>query len=69
MENETNIPNEEQAGRLQQPTVGGSALSDLAKVIRLLSDEQRLDLFGDYCKYCGRYDADSLSGCQCWNDE
>jgi hypothetical protein len=58
MEDTTNISSEEQ-----------SVVSDLAKVIRLLSDEQRLDLFRDYCKYCGRYDADSLSCCQCWNDE
>lgn len=30
-----------------------------------LSDQERVELFGEYCKYCGSED----SGCQCWNDE
>ena len=69
MDNTTNIPNEEQSGRLQQPAVGGSAFSELVKGIRLLNDDQRLELFSDYCAHCGRYDGDTLSGCQCWNDD
>ncbi len=39
------------------------------EMIRLLVDqltnEQRLELFGEYCKGCGCDDPD----CQCWNDE
>lgn len=30
-----------------------------------LTDEERLDLFTDYCKACGKADP----SCQCWNDE
>ena len=30
-----------------------------------LTDEQRMELFGAYCKSCGSDDP----GCQCWNDE
>ncbi len=41
----------------------------LATYIKSLSDDQRLELFVDYCKHCGIYDGDSPSSCQCWNDE
>lgn len=30
-----------------------------------LTDEERLDLFSDYCRNCGKADP----SCQCWNDE
>lgn len=30
-----------------------------------ISDEERLSLFGDYCKYCGIDD----NTCQCFNDD
>lgn len=29
-----------------------------------LTEEERLDIFGDYCKHCGRDDP----GCRCWDD-
>lgn len=38
---------------------------DLKKALDGLTDEQRMDLFSDYCKYCGTPDPN----CQCWNDE
>lgn len=39
---------------------------DAAKdFLERLSDQERIELFGDYCKHCGSED----SGCQCWNDE
>ena len=31
----------------------------------VLSDEDRLELFSNYCKHCGTKNL----GCQCWNDE
>lgn len=31
----------------------------------VLSDEDRLELFSNYCRHCGT----SELGCQCWNDE
>lgn len=37
--------------------------------IRKLSNEQRIELFDDYCTHCGEYDGDRVMGCQCWNDE
>lgn len=37
----------------------------LAIALTRLTDEQRLELFGRYCKACGCDDP----GCQCWNDE
>ena len=33
--------------------------------LKELSAEQRLEIFGAFCKYCGNEDP----GCQCWNDE
>lgn len=30
-----------------------------------LTDEERLDLFAEYCAYCGSKDP----SCKCWNDE
>lgn len=34
-------------------------------ILSKLSDEQRMELFGYYCKACG---SDNPK-CQCWNDE
>lgn len=42
--------------------------TQLSDAIARLTDEQRLDLFRNYCPYCGCFD-DSPRGCQCWNDE
>lgn len=30
-----------------------------------LTDDERMELFGNYCRYCGCKDPT----CQCWNDE
>lgn len=30
-----------------------------------LTDDQRMEVMGDYCKHCGCDD----NGCQCWNDD
>jgi hypothetical protein len=35
------------------------------KLIECLSDEQRLEVFSHFCKYCG---CDNPR-CQCWNDD
>lgn len=47
---------------------------DLKKAIRELTDDERLELFSDYCLECGRYDVNEdnsiyYKGCQCWNDD
>ena len=49
--------------------VSGMLLDDVKEYIKNLTSDERLDLFADYCKYCGDYDADRIKGCQCWNDE
>lgn len=36
-----------------------------AHAVSLLTDEERMDVFGPYCRFCGRNDPK----CQCWNDE
>ena len=33
--------------------------------LKYLSDEERLDIFSDYCQSCGCNNPQ----CQCWNDE
>jgi len=33
---------------------------------KALTDEQRLDIFSDYCRHCGTYDKDDK--CCCGND-
>lgn len=41
-------------------------LTDNTKsIIKNLSDEQRMEIFSDYCRHCGSTDPK----CQCWNDE
>ena len=56
--------------------LGGSVImhkKDLMKKIksnfRKLTDEDRLEIFSDYCSHCGMYHKDEPRGCQCWNDE
>lgn len=40
------------------------------EVFRKLTDEQRMEVFSDYCRHCGTYEGDSWANrCQCWNDE
>lgn len=34
-------------------------------LLLLLSDEDRMEVFGEFCVYCGTADPK----CQCWNDE
>lgn len=40
-------------------------LQDVKELVAKLSDDDRMDLFGGYCKHCGTDDP----RCQCWNDE
>lgn len=48
----------------------GDKIRDIVKqYIKNLTSDKRLELLDDYCKYCGDYDADRITGCQCWNDE
>jgi hypothetical protein len=35
------------------------------ELLSRLSDGERMELFGDFCLYCGCNDPK----CQCWNDE
>ena len=49
---------------LPPPPMAG--VLDLARgLLAALTDEQRIDLFRDYCRSCGSNDP----RCQCWNDE
>lgn len=40
-------------------------LKPLEEQLNKLTDEQRQELFSNYCSHCGCTDP----GCQCWNDE
>lgn len=40
-------------------------VSAIAALVETLTERERLDLFGNYCRGCG----DSDPSCQCWNDE
>lgn len=45
------------------------AIPDMKQYLKNLTSDERLNLLDGYCKHCGNYDADTLMGCQCWNDE
>ena len=40
-------------------------IEHIVGLLLLLSDEERLEVFGEFCKFCGTSDP----RCQCWNDE
>lgn len=42
-----------------------SAPLDVQSALEQLTDDQRMELFADYCRSCGRNDP----RCRCWNDE
>jgi hypothetical protein len=42
-----------------------SLMNDARRALNALTDEQRADLFAEYCKFCGSKDP----RCQCMNDE
>jgi hypothetical protein len=37
----------------------------ILELLNQLTDEERLDIFSEYCRTCGSKDP----RCQCWNDE
>lgn len=47
------------------PHVSGSLLLQAKELFAKLTDDERMEVMGDYCKHCGCND----SGCQCWNDD
>lgn len=47
-----------------QPDLGFSEM-ELKEILDSLTDDERNDLFSNYCRHCGSMDAT----CQCWNDE
>lgn len=42
-----------------------AATHPLQEKVDAMTDDERMELFGKYCKYCGRKDPN----CQCWNDD
>ena len=38
-------------------------------ILEQLSDQDRLELIGSYCRGCGRENKKGERPCQCWNDE
>ena len=50
-----------------------SGSEELFKRWKDLTDDERINihhlLFREHCLACGKYDGDTLRGCQCWNDE
>ena len=56
-ENETKL--------LKQTAVSDMLLLQVKELFAKLTDDERMEVMSDYCKYCGCDD----SGCQCWNDD
>lgn len=47
-----------------------TSLKEIIELLKTLTDEQRLEVFSDFCRHCGCIeDPGSLQKCQCWNDE
>ncbi|BAG41486.1 hypothetical protein [Ralstonia phage phiRSL1] len=44
-------------------------LSAVREALRAMTEEERTEVYRDYCYHCGTYQADHIRGCQCWNDE
>lgn len=40
-------------------------ISKVVELLKLLDPEDRMEIFGKFCKHCGGDDPN----CQCWNDE
>ena len=64
MSKEQNLNNAE-TQQLNIAGVSGMLLLQVKELFAKLTDDERLEVMGDYCKYCGCDD----SGCQCWNDD
>ena len=45
--------------------VSGMLLLQVKELFAKLTDDERMEVMSDYCKYCGCDD----SCCQCWNDD
>lgn len=45
---------------------GFTDVMKVRRILRGLTDEIRLDIFGEYCRHCGTIDPESK--CNCWND-
>jgi len=57
---------EQQLKILNIPVVNGCAtLEAIEQAADKLTDDERMDLIGRYCRHCGNLD----NTCQCWNDE
>ena len=40
-------------------------IDKIIETLRQLTDDERLEIFDNFCRYCGCDDPK----CQCWNDE
>lgn len=56
---------QEQKGNVVLPCVGGSTFEQVIKLLDSMDADERMDVFAEYCTYCG----DKDPSCQCWNDE
>ena len=45
------------------------SIEELKTELIKLTDDERLELFSDYCDSCGCYNQPTARPCQCWNDE
>lgn len=62
--NET-IQHQEPQGNGVLPCVSGSTFEQVIKLLDSMDADERMDVFAEYCTYCG----DKDPSCQCWNDE
>jgi len=40
---------------------------NLKRILLTMSEEERMDLFSEFCQHCGEFQGERV--CQCWNDE
>ncbi len=52
--------------RIQKPQ---SSRPDLLRALKLMAPEQRLEITGAFCHYCGQEHPATGMRCQCWNDD
>lgn len=56
---------QEETAQLGIGAGSGMLLLQVKGLFAKLTDDERMEVMSDYCKYCGCND----SGCQCWNDD
>lgn len=54
---------------MNDPSFEQGILHHLREQLRELTDEERIELFGWFCRYCGRVFKGQYDGCYCMRDD